>query len=206
MNQDQDQDHTKEFQQARIEALTAYANLEYAIADVLDAALCSSTEFAGHIVLFKITNTRTRYAIIDEFIGNSFPAYHKAWRVLQKWLGEIDETRNALVHWTVFYKQTYKDGRFVLGPVRLHNPKSMSVDGRPISIARIRRFHESCKTMSRIFFSFAFCLAPEEGPYQPLPEPWRDKFLQLTNRQTPKALLSRLIRATRQRQPQSSGA
>jgi len=87
------------FDASRLTALNQYAMLEVQLAHLLQTLLDTSISKANTI-FYRVTNTRSRYAIIDSLISLTDDASaRKFWSKIEKDLNPIDQFRNNLVHW-----------------------------------------------------------------------------------------------------------
>lgn len=87
------------FDKARVVALKQYAEIELELVRLLHNLLNVDHAIASAI-LFQITNTRSRYAIISSILEIKFNETWKLpWKMLEKWLVSIDSRRNHIVHW-----------------------------------------------------------------------------------------------------------
>lgn len=185
------------FQLMRIQAVDAYGEIEVELSIILELLLRSPVVEAGSIIFYRITNTRTRYSIIEAFIKNVAPDYRNPWNVIAKWMSRLDVTRNGLVHWGLSYGEKHKEGRYRTTDIHLANPKSFSQERQPestIELKKIEEFLYDCSTIHEILRLFGVCFLEDDEtiPPEPMHLAWRKIFLQLKGNQTPAEFLQRL--------------
>jgi hypothetical protein len=87
------------FDATRLKAINSYASLEFVLSLVL-AALLRIDHALASIVFFRVTNTRSRYAIIFDLLrkryGSQFTPF---WKSLEGKLSALDNRRNNIIHW-----------------------------------------------------------------------------------------------------------
>ena len=87
------------FMIARASAIEQYANVEQVLASLF-AHLMGVTMDMGGIPFFRMNNARARLMMLERLLkkkhGNEFNLF---WNSLAKELGQIDGTRNLIVHW-----------------------------------------------------------------------------------------------------------
>lgn len=87
------------FDEARMQALKDYADLEYELCLLLKAILRVEAPVASAI-FYQISNTRARYAILSSLLEIRHPdTFKRPWPKLEKWLTPCDTTRNHIIHW-----------------------------------------------------------------------------------------------------------
>jgi hypothetical protein len=87
------------FDAARIRALNNYAAIEVSLGMLLSAIIGVKPPI-GLTIIFRIANTRSRYAIISDLIARSANAECRPfWNGAESRLGALDSIRNQIVHW-----------------------------------------------------------------------------------------------------------
>lgn len=87
-----------DFDLARLSALKEYSLLEHEVCLLLKSVL--EIDYSQSAAIFyQITNTRTRYAIINSLLAIRKEGLWRAWTGVEKWLGPCDTARNHLIHW-----------------------------------------------------------------------------------------------------------
>jgi hypothetical protein len=86
------------FKIARAEAIDAYSGLEISLARLFAEMLGTKPDLAG-IVLFRIGNARARNKMIEQLIKPKYgPKYNFYWNSVFKFIGQLDQRRNEVVH------------------------------------------------------------------------------------------------------------
>ena len=84
---------------ARADAIDAYSGLEIALARLFAQVLGTTPDQAG-VVLFRVGNARARNKMIEHLIKRKHgPKYNLYWNWLLKFIGQLDQRRNEVVHW-----------------------------------------------------------------------------------------------------------
>jgi hypothetical protein len=87
------------FDANRLRAIEKYALLELNLVGLVEFLL--GIDFNNAVAIFyRMTNTRSRYALIDDLLSQSrHRDFRKFWRSFERKQGQIDQTRNGIVHW-----------------------------------------------------------------------------------------------------------
>ena len=87
------------FDANRLRAIEKYALLELNLVSL--AELLLGVDFNKALAIFyRMTNTRSRYALIDELLSQSrYREFRTFWRSFERKQGLLDQTRNSIVHW-----------------------------------------------------------------------------------------------------------
>jgi hypothetical protein len=111
------------FKIARAEAIEAYSSLEISLARIFAEVLSTKPDLAG-IVLFRIGNTRARNRMIEQLIKRRYgPKYNLYWNSLFKFIGQLDQTRNEVVHWSTSVLPNFnRSGTLTSATVKLVPP------------------------------------------------------------------------------------
>lgn len=166
------------FQLSRANAIHAYAYLEQALCRLF-AFLAQVDNRTAGIVFFKVVNTRSRLAILDQLMRYRRGDEHRTFfNSLMKNLPKLDTDRNKVIHWLPVI--TIYDDRV---SVLLQHPDfSDSTDNQsPIDEAELNVFARNCTAYGRAIHLFTSHLLGEEqvAPWQhifqlrfpyPLPE------------------------------------
>ena len=91
--------------EARIRFIETYSEIEAAMSNLIQALLDVDSRIAWSI-FYRVSSTRSSYAMILDFIKVKHPELKKAWCVIERWLTPIDTARNHIVHWMVINKDT----------------------------------------------------------------------------------------------------
>lgn len=185
-------ENPRKFDNARMDAIKAYAQLEHSLALILKYLIGSDAETAWAI-FFRIANTRSRYAIISDLLKLKHGSeYSKAWQKLEKWLVPLDTTRNHLVHWVTIsdtvVQRTHRRVQAWEKPT-LKNPVSRFSSGPnspSYSLLDLLRYHNDTMAMAGVISFFAQCLNPAQ------PFALREKFQQPITHPNPEAFLRHL--------------
>ena len=92
---------SQSFLLARALAVSAYVSVERAQAGLF-AHLSGATEDKAGIIFFKITSARSRREILEKLKRKKHSQLHNLyWNSLIKFIGELDNRRNAIIHWMI---------------------------------------------------------------------------------------------------------
>lgn len=148
---------------ARGEAIEQYADLENVLCLLFGYLLGVKPNLAS-IVFFRITNARARNSIIEKLMTEVIKKndYRIYWNSLIKMTGELDGTRNAIVHWQTNWEMRFdekglvKKNVFGLAPRRLGGrpaPSEEWLDERRLKafVAKVYFVSTSITTFLTIF-------------------------------------------------------
>ncbi len=188
---------------ARAEAIDAYASLEHWLCSLF-AGLTKMDHDAAAIVFYRIANTRSRNAIIEDLLRRRFGTTYRAyWNSMLKFLGQLDQKRNQIVHWHIGGSP---EAEYIAAALqRPGNSYFLDPDGSKLTQTDLTDF------MGRAQFAATsiccFCLLEWGGFSDPdEPRAWHDTFLQPLIYPPPEAHpLSRMLQGRRS-PPESSQA
>ena len=108
---------------ARAEAIDAYSGLEIALSRLFAHLLGITAKSAG-IVLFRIGNARARNKMIELLIKGKYgPKHSLFWNSLFKFINQLDQTRNEVVHWHMLVAPNFgRSGKLTSATVKLIPP------------------------------------------------------------------------------------
>jgi len=184
---------------AKLDALNQYSTLEITLAFILSACLGVDHK-TGFVVFYRITNNRSRYAIIHDLILKNYAEIAPFWKGLEKKLSSIDQRRNNLVHW-VSVSSLNRDTGDVTDPIfqPAHRWIGGTTGGR-MDYAQVKALAKETGDTNSIASYFHLFLGPTclHG-HQAL----RKIFLQPLNSRTQEALHQAVSAAEQQLPPQS---
>lgn len=106
-----DHEGARAFLVARGKAIQKYAEYEQSLGCLYAILMGVSDDIAG-VTFFKISNARTRIAILERLLRKKCGAtYNKFWNSLVKCVGTLDAKRNELVHWATIVEIHLENGR-----------------------------------------------------------------------------------------------
>lgn len=187
------------FDMARISAIKAYGGLESIVATLISHTLKVQTKTAWSI-MYRVSNTRARYAIISDAFKTNYPEYKKAWSVIERWLSKIDTQRNHIVHW-ITVTSPQPNGRteyYLTNPATFLGNKDEQLT---YSFPEMAALAFSANQMHDVVL---WLTVLTKGPN--VNEPYRDIYLQLTNDQTLDEFHSNLMTIIQPPPPRSSRA
>ena len=165
------------FDFARLAALKQYADLENHLVRILRYALAGD-QLAADTVFFQIVSTSVRYHIITNLLREREEGvYSRAWKWIEKRVGDCDRARNELVHWsertipTITLSQegeNFSVSNIDLIP-ELRNPKSNANASPIIREADIWEKRDQMRVMLHIINRFGLTLNDNANwPWQTL--------------------------------------
>jgi hypothetical protein len=168
------------FWSLRGRAIDAYAGLEQSLCHLL--SMFSETKFdVASIIFFKITSAQARDAILEKLVKRKFGnAYSVFWNSVTRLNGQLAQTRNEIVHWTV-RELIINNGPPSVGlkPPSIHD---VIDPNKPERTAKdLIEFIDKCKFVSSLCVQFWSYLQPNKPPGVLTPEQenaWRDIFQQ----------------------------
>ena len=177
------------FDAERLRSLERYAALEMKLAFLL-SALLGVDGGKGFVIFYRITNTRSRYAIISDLLARSeFAETKPFWTSLEKALVKLDSFRNNIVHWVPWVE--LDDGG---GPTKAKRQspghRGLGAHPDPITVERLLAFQEDISALTTPMVMYISYL--RDPAVAPLHDTLRRIFLQPIDDQTTEALLSAL--------------
>lgn len=178
---------------ARINFINEYAKLEQELRGLLQHTLAIGYEEAS-VILFSISSTRVRYAIMSKILKLRHPeTFAHVWKKVETWLIPCDTFRNQVVHWVakptiVVAFNAENQAFFVNEKLDLENQAAlMSIRHETkISIERIEEMTDRVNCVKHIVNRFGITI------HEPDVWPWTDIFRQPIPHQNPEEFLQRL--------------
>jgi hypothetical protein len=152
------------FKIARADAIDVYSGLEIALARLFAVVLGTKADLAG-IVLFRVGNTRARNKMIEQLIKRKYGSkYNLYWNSVFKLIGQLDQTRNEVVHWSMSVLPNFnRSGMLTSAAVKLTPPNIWDIKrGKQKLIERdLKSFALKCEFAEAAVWSFVmFALNP----------------------------------------------
>lgn len=190
------------FDEARMQALKDYADLEYELCRLLHAILCAEAAVASAI-FYQVSNTRARYAIIHSLLDiRHSDTFKKAWPKIEQWLQPCDTARNHIIHWGQDIRTTVNVIPGLSGEVDQDAEVTVAIDLMLSNNVRKWRGSEAAtltyseegirdesfkiRVMKHVVNRFSLSI------YDPDRWPWTDIFQQPVSDRTPAEFLQRL--------------
>jgi hypothetical protein len=155
------------FRIERAMAIEAYAQLEAQYAYILADLLGTTHDRAG-VIIFRITNARSRRKIVEDLVRSTYKAEHAPFwfgvsgkkkdvsRGVIAWAAMLDEERNSIVHWietdNAWGDPASGTRRWI--DLRRHNWMYDDKKSDPISLEHLTRFREKCNFARLLLFYF----------------------------------------------------
>ena len=170
-----------EMQVARSKSIEAYSSLEQSLAKLLALCVPCDSETAGTI-FFRISNTRSRMAIITALLKKRYGSGHSLfWNSAEKLIRVTDNARNNVIHWQTIVNIGH-DVEVNLAPPNIwgHNDDTPS-----LSISDLDAFAERCHFISGTLNVFLLFLLGKLSPETH--GSWHDTFRQPLDYPIPEA-------------------
>ncbi|MDB5863982.1 MAG: hypothetical protein JWO70_1788 [Betaproteobacteria bacterium] len=150
-----------------------YANYEQALAALFSHLMGAPPDFTG-VAFFRINNARARNAMIERLLKKrQGDTYNIFWNSLVKLLGQLDGSRNQIVHWNVVNNISLENGqpKYVL-TLRPPNHWDETPNTPEITEDGIKEFIYKCHYLTRSVNVFNSVVSGNLG--ERLPDAWRD--------------------------------
>lgn len=152
------------FKMARADAIDAYSGLEIAFARLFAVVLGTKPDLAG-VVLFRVGNSRARNNMIEQLIKRKYGSKHNSyWNSVFKLVGQLDHTRNEIVHWTINVLPNFnRSGKLTSATVLLVPPNiwDRRRGKQKLTERDLKAFALKCEFAEAAVWSFVmFALAP----------------------------------------------
>jgi hypothetical protein len=185
----------KDFQIARSVAIEAHANLEFVLSKLF-AQLLHADDARAAIVFFRITNARSRNAIIEGLLerehGEQYDIYwhgepgddkgKRKTRGLLALIRNLDDRRNEIVHWHVIRSYGITPSGFKKQAEELRSVGSwykLPGQTQKITTESLTEFTAKCEFASGSIHKFVKFTTTEAIPIDPVErETWLQIFLQ----------------------------
>lgn len=129
---------------ARIYAIDAYGAIELALS-ILVSTLLGVDVRDGAAIVMRMTNTRSRYALISDLLQKpAFAPWRPFWVGLEKMLKPLDATRNNVVHWMAVVNLDSP------ADASLRSVKSFLGGQGGLSVGEIAAFAQDCERMNTL--------------------------------------------------------
>jgi hypothetical protein len=142
----------RRLQLARADAIQSYADLEQALCELFSYLSDTNPAVAGTI-FFRITNARSRSAILDKLMHMKHKAnYRLFFNSLLKMLGPIEEKRNGIIHWHMLgLGDKGPTGHPEFREMALMPPNFWTIEENTPSynISRLNEFQAQCDFMTK---------------------------------------------------------
>lgn len=164
------------FVEIRGHAIQAYASVEFSMCMFLADLMGTTRDVAG-VIFYRIVNTRSRNAILDELYRKKYgDTYRAFWKSIQKHVQALDQRRNEIIHWHVAVNIYVADdgeqkytGSLMPPNYWGHNPNTPA-----ISADDLKEFIARCDVVSRAN-NILFMHLNGSVPQVP-PSPWLEIF------------------------------
>ncbi|MGH2362173.1 MAG: hypothetical protein ACRDGM_16725 [bacterium] len=148
------------FMNARAEAIEDYGELERGLASLF-AGMIGTSERIGHLIFFRMVNTRSRLAVMEELVRVKTPESRAFFSSLSKLIGQCDTDRNKVIHWGVMQKATIRGNGRIDSEIVLSNTTSPPGEGGEFSVEEMDQFAEKCFFVGRNAHEFARIRFPQ---------------------------------------------
>lgn len=162
---------TPTFLTARGLAISEYAYFEGVLVGLFAQLMNTTIDYAG-IPFFRMNNARSRLAMLDRLLrkrrGNQYNLFFNSFG---KWLRELDEERNKVVHWTTLTSHEGETTRLYLVPP---NFTDSGLNRPQITLEDLYAFAQKCIYARQMLLKFIW----EIGTGFPPSDAWHGIFRQ----------------------------
>ncbi len=156
----QKNESTNEFWEIRGHAIQTYANLEQSLCALFASLSGMSREIAA-IIFFRIVAKRVVITILEKLLKKKYDTeYREFWISFQKVIFQIDEARNAIVHWNATITVNSQDGSSQLALMPPANILDADSSIPSYTTEDILEFTAKCDFLGRLCNMFTMLLSP----------------------------------------------